>query len=243
MTEASGISSNQVALVILPGLDGTGWLLQDFAASFGAEVKPIVASYPRDVPLAYDELEPIARSFMPTDMPFFILGESFSGPLAVSIAASQPTGLLGVILCCTFVRSPHPYLSKLMPLISAIPMATVPVPLLSFFLGGRYSSPMIRSMIRNVLSQVTPKVLKARARAALSIDVSALVPHIDVPMLYLLAAEDRVIPKSNSAQVIALAPSTQVIEFPAPHMLLQLMPLEASLVIKQFMRSCQDSAS
>jgi hypothetical protein len=59
-----------INLVLLPGFDGTGLLFSDFAASFGPEVKIIVASYPTDVPLAYADLEPIACSFLPQNQPF-----------------------------------------------------------------------------------------------------------------------------------------------------------------------------
>ena len=76
-----------VTLVLLPGLDGTGRLLADFAASFGPAVKVIVATYPPDRVLDYAGLEPIARAFLPQDRPFFLLAESFSGPLGIRIAA------------------------------------------------------------------------------------------------------------------------------------------------------------
>src|SRR5512146_2059759 len=99
-----------VALVLLPGLDGTGLLFSDFAASFGPDVKIIVVSYPTDAAIGYSELESIARSFLPNDQPFFLLGESFSGPIAISIAASPPSGQLGLILRCSFARSPRPAL-------------------------------------------------------------------------------------------------------------------------------------
>ncbi len=78
-----------VALVLLPGLDGTGLLFDEFTSALGSDVDVIVASYPVNKPLGYAELEPIARSFIPSDNPFFLLGESFSGPIALSIAASS----------------------------------------------------------------------------------------------------------------------------------------------------------
>lgn len=104
-----------VALVLLPGLDGTGRLFVDFVAALGAEVEVTVASYPTDTPLGYAELTAVARSFLPPDQPFFLLAESFSGPIAISIAQSSPPGLLGVALCCSFARNPLPVLAPARP--------------------------------------------------------------------------------------------------------------------------------
>src|SRR5690349_12020217 len=105
------------AVVILPGMDGTGKLLDDFAAALKPELDPIVLSYPGDRPLGYSELESLARAALPQDRPFVIVAESFSGPIAVAIGASQPAGLRGLILCCSFVRNPIPVTRCLAPFI------------------------------------------------------------------------------------------------------------------------------
>lgn len=228
-----------VALVLLPGLDGTGLLLADFAASFGPEVEVIVASYPPDAALGYSDLEPVARSFLPKDRPFFLLGESFSGPIAISIAASRPPGLLGLVLCCSFARSPRPQFAVLRPLLSLVPVAALPVALLSFFVLGRFSSSALCGPLAKSLAQVSPAVLRARARAALSVDVSALLPGVDVPVLYLRASEDRVVPVSASRLVVSLAPSAKVVAFSAPHFLLQVLPSQAACAVREFMANCR----
>lgn len=226
-----------VALVLLPGLDGTGLLFADFAASFGPDVKIIVVSYPADAAVGYSELEPIARAFLPKDQPFFLLGESFSGPIAISIAASRPSGLLGLILCCSFARGPRPALAVFRPLLAVAPVALLPLALLSFFVLGRFSSPALRRSLAESLAQVSPSALRARARAALSVDVSASLACVGVPVLYLRASEDRVVPKSASQSVVALAPATTVVEFQAPHFLLQVLPSQAAGAVREFMEN------
>lgn len=224
-----------VALVLLPGLDGTGLLFADFAASFGPDVKIIVVSYPTDTAVGYSELEPIARSFLPNDQPFFLLGESFSGPIAISIAASRPSGLLGLVLCCSFVRSPRPALAVFRPLLAVAPVSALPLALLSFFVLGRFSSPALRRSLAESLAQVSPSALRARVRAALAADVSASLPRVCVPVLYLRASEDRVVPVSAAQSVVALAPATKVVEFSAPHFLLQVLPSQAAVAVREFM--------
>ena len=224
-----------VTLVLLPGLDGTGLLFADFIASLGPEVKTIVASYPSDTPLGYSELEPFARSFLPHDQPFYLLAESFSGPIAISIAASSPPGLLGLVLSCSFARNPVPLLALFRPAISAVPISAIPTALLSFFVLGRFVSPVLRGALAKSLALVVPSVLHSRVRAALSIDVSALLQRIKVPLLYLRASEDRVVPKSSSLLVSSLAPDVKIAEFSAPHFLLQALPSQAASSVASFM--------
>lgn len=226
-----------VTLVLLPGLDGTGLLFADFATALAPDAKIILVSYPSDAALGYSELEPIARSFLPKDQPFFLLGESFSGPIAISIAASRPPGLLGLILCCSFVRSPRPSLAVLRPLLSIVPLAALPLRLLSFFVLGRFSSPALRRSLAEVLTQVSPSALRARAQAALSVDVSASLAQVAVPVLYLRATEDRVVPRSASQSVVALVPATAVVALPAPHFLLQVLPSQAASLVREFMEN------
>lgn len=226
-----------LTLVLLPGLDGTGSLLANFAASFGPDVDIIVASYPTNISLGYAELEPVARSFLPKGQPFFLLGESFSGPIAISIAASRPSGLLGLILCCSFARNPRPSLAMFKPFLSMAPVAALPSALVSFFVLGHFASPALRRSLAESLARVSPSALRARIRAVLSIDVSALLSHLDVPVLYLRATEDRVVPASASRSVVAHAPATKVVELSAPHFLLQALPSQAAAIVREFMEA------
>ncbi|GAB4088121.1 alpha/beta fold hydrolase [Hydrogenophaga soli] len=224
-----------VTLVVLPGLDGTGVPLAPFAAAFGPEVKVVVVTYPNTQPMGYAALESVARTFLPTNEPFFLLGESFSGPIAISIAASKPTGLRGLILCCSFARTPRPWLSWCRPLVSVTPVQALPLGLLSFAVLGRFSSPERREMLTQALRMVHPSVLRARGLAVLRVDVSPLLGRVGVPLLYLQALEDRVVPASAAQWVTATAPSTQVVTFQAPHFLLQVQAGDAARAVERFM--------
>jgi len=223
-------------LVLLPGLDGTGQLFSDFIAALGAYVEVIVVSYPNDIPLDYLELEAIARSLLPQDKPFFLLAESFSGPIGISIAASPPPGLLGLILCASFARNPLPALAPLRLVLPTLPVAVLPIALLSFFLLGRFSTPAHRSSLARSLVLVAPAVLKTRAREALSVDVSDLLSRITIPVLYLRASEDRVVPRASSELIVLQLPKAKVVEFPAPHFLLQVLPTPVGSSVVEFMQ-------
>src|SRR4051812_12633896 len=108
--------AQRITLVLLPGMDGTGLMFAPFIAALGPDVDCRVVAYPTDRALDYAEHEAIARAALPGDAPYVILGESFSGPIAIRIAASAPANLMGLVLCCSFARSPQPLLACLRPL-------------------------------------------------------------------------------------------------------------------------------
>lgn len=77
-----------VSLILLPGMDGTGQLFEPFISALAGEFEVKVVTYPASQPLGYTELEAVARKAIPKEGPYVILGESFSGPIAVSLGAS-----------------------------------------------------------------------------------------------------------------------------------------------------------
>jgi len=98
-------------LILLPGLDGTGILFGQFVEAIGSNADTRVIAYPVDQPLGYAELEAFVREALPRDRPYVVLGESFSGPIAIRLAADPPAGLAGVVLCVTFAKNPYPLLA------------------------------------------------------------------------------------------------------------------------------------
>jgi pimeloyl-[acyl-carrier protein] methyl ester esterase len=94
------------ALCILPGLDGTTRMLTSFvSATRTAGFDAVYAiGYPTGRVLDYAQLERIARDALPRGTPFILLGESFSGSVAIAIAANPPPNLIGLVLSTTFAR-------------------------------------------------------------------------------------------------------------------------------------------
>jgi len=157
-------------LVVLPGMDGTGTLHADFVAALEPEFDVRVLRYPTQQPLDYAALECVASDALPSGTPFWILGESFSGPIAVSIAASHPVGLQGLILCCTFVRNPRPAFCLLKRYADWLPVTGAPFSVLSHLLLGRRSTRALRDSLKQALRQVAPSVLRARLLAVLTVN-------------------------------------------------------------------------
>jgi pimeloyl-ACP methyl ester carboxylesterase len=225
-----------LTLVLLPGMDGTGIFFEDFAAALPPDFKPIVVVYPDDPSLGYVDLETFARKALPQNEPYLVLGESFSGPIAISIAASNSPGLLGVILCVTFARNPHPLLPLVSALLRPLPPWRVPRFIQQPNLFGRFNSPYLRAKLHEVRSLVSPKTLKARLEAVAAIDVSEKLRRVSVPALYLRGKRDRVVSRASCDYIRKLLPGIIVVEFEAPHLLLQTVPQDAVSALKKFVR-------
>lgn len=215
-------------------MDGTGSLFQPLMNQLGLSFDIRVVHYPATDALGYEALERLVISSLPKGEPFMLLGESFSGPIAISIAAAQPPGLTGLILCSSFAVSPRPLLSALWPLVKALSPRRAPSAVLDHLLLGRYSNKALRSALSSAVRQLSPAVFSARMRAIHSVNVLAKLKSISVPVLYLQATEDRLVPPSSCALVQRELPAIRVISIAAPHCLLQAAPGDAALAIGTF---------
>lgn len=222
-------------LVLLPGMDGTGALFRDFCQELDPRIKTVVISYPCDRGMGYAELEAFVRSLLPQNDAFVLLGESFSGPLAISIAALPPPGLRGLILVCSFARYPLAVLAPLRPFIRFLPVHAVPISLLSSLAFGRFKTQHFQTALAESLAGVQPPVIRGRIKSVLEIDTSAFLAHIAVPALYLRATQDRLVPRSASTALSAI-PDIRFTEVEAPHFLLQAKPSVAAMHILEFLQ-------
>lgn len=214
------------ALVVLPGLDGTARLLAGFADAARAAgfARVATVAYPTDRTLGYRDLTALARDALPRDEAFVLLGESFSGPIAIALAADPPPNLRGLVLSTTFAKAPVPVpapLAALAALARIAPVRTLPTAALSFALLGRWATPALRRELRDALDTVAPAVLRARAEAAMRVDVRDRLARIRMPALCLRATGDRLLrPGAHRALCAGLADAREV-AIDGPHLLLQ----------------------
>jgi pimeloyl-[acyl-carrier protein] methyl ester esterase len=222
-----------VAVVLLPGMDGSGVLFTEFASAL--QCRSIVVSYPPDQVLGYEQLELHVRSLLPSDEPFVLLAESFSGPLAIALAANPAPQLKALVLVCTFARLPVPSFALLLakPL-AKLPLWRAPMFLVSRMLLGRFRSEAKEVVLRRAIKAVTAQAWRARLHAVLSADKTSSLCRIRVPLLYLRASEDRVVLSSASAVISAHVPGSKVVAIEGPHFLLQSKPQEAAAAVRAF---------
>ncbi len=227
-----------IELVVLPGLDGTATLLADFKAASMASFNSVTTvSYPNDLALNYAELESIARNALPKDKPFILLGESFSGPIALAIASNPPPGLAGLVLSATFAKNPVALLKPFAALTRFAPVRVLPVSVLSWFLLGSWATPQLKSALRIALHSVAPSVLRTRAGESLRVNVTDRLSSISVPVLYLRATHDRLILPSAGNRIVAAIPHSKHLSIAGPHLLLQTAPVACAKAVADFANS------
>ena len=225
--------------LLLPGLDGTGKLFKPFTAHAPSGSSSDVVSYPVDHELSYPECaEFIMAGFIPKE-PFVIVAESFSGPVAVLVASANPSALLGVVLCNTFVFRaawrgfsylPWAWLYRL-----PLTWFSVGLHLTGFKHASRFVGP-----IRAANASVLPRIRASRLRSALNVDVRDRLAGLGVPVMYLRGIHDRLVFWHCVRQVEAAHPSTVVVRVPGPHLLLQVEPHRSWQEVSSFVSSnCQ----
>jgi len=225
MTVAENANSAP-CLVLLPGLDGTGRMFAPFVDRTPHKLDVVVVSYPGEQQLGYDELFELVRDQLPEGRPFYILGESFSGPLAVRVAAMQPADLRGVILCASFVTSPTPWYIRWWPALFSASMVRLLVKLegtATQWLLGRCKREL-KAFNQDTRREVCPEVIAHRVRATMTVDVREELRALSVPVMYLAAKWDLVIPKRSRVQIQRLRPDLELRVVNGPHALLQTRP-------------------
>ncbi|CAB3634010.1 MAG: serine aminopeptidase domain-containing protein [Achromobacter pulmonis] len=230
-------------LVLLPGMDGTGDLFGPLLSALPPAPPPVVVRYPTTEPLGYAALEPRVRQALPAQAPFVLLAESFSGPLGAAIAAAPPPNLRGLILCASFIRAPYPRLGVARPLAGWLPLKLMPRAILHHLLLGAYGTPALRAALDQAVAQVAPAVMQARLKAVMAADQTATFAAVRMPLLYLQARHDRVVPAAAAALVARLAPQTRLIGIEAPHCLLQAAPEAAAEAITGFLRALEPASA
>ena len=228
--------------MLLPGMDGTGKLFAEFVKALSGEFEIKVASYPTDACLSYSELKEYVLSVLPKSDSYALLAESFSTPLAIQCAADNPGNLKALILCGGFSTSPlrgwlRPFISLLAPIVLRFKLPAFAVRSL---LIGRDAPKALLCAVRGAVSSVRPRVLAARVRAVLGCDVRKELVLVGVPILYLSATEDKLVPPRCLEEILSVKPDATVISVKGPHLLIQREPLQAAGAIANFLRQLAD---
>ena len=242
MTETKGLraeagdagGTGRVCVVLLPGLDGTGVLFRPFLQACPEHVTPVVIDFPRDERLDYAELEQHVVDRLPTADRTVIVGESFSGPLALRVAARRPAGLIGVVLCASFVRPPGACWLACLPWRLLLRLRAPDV-LLRRLLTGREKAAELVPLVREALGRVQPSVLAHRMKLLRHLDADRELTECPAPVLYLRGSEDRLVKEKSLTEIRDICPDAVVHTVRAPHLVLQCAPQEAWNAVTSFL--------
>ena len=215
--------------LIMPGMDGTGRLLTGFRHALAPAFDARIVAWPRDAG-GYGELLPLARARLPAKDRFILIAESFSGPLAIRLAAERPPGLAGLVLCASFASAPRRWARMLRPLLR-LPLPQPPAAMAMPWMMGPWSTPAWTRQVREAMAGVDAAAARHRLRAILEVDARADLSRVACPLLYLQASEDRLVPPRCWHAIQAVKPDARMARVPGPHFLLQASPEAAACAI------------
>jgi pimeloyl-[acyl-carrier protein] methyl ester esterase len=229
-------------LILLPGLDGTEIFFGPLLAVLPTWVKPVVVTYPTTGANDYPDLLTIVQAAVDGSEDFYVLGWSYSGPLALMLAANNRSKVRGVILCASFIRPPRPGLSRLPFAVNAPIMHLVRLLHRTTMLWSSYSTDTFRRDKSATWARVPSRILAVRACNILALDARAWLRECPRPILYLAGSRDRVVPRWNAEDIVREVPSTKVVTIEGPHLALYTNPRAAVEAIVGFMNDTEAHA-
>lgn len=230
-------------LLLLPGLDGTGRLFSRITPHVPDGWIPKPVAYPPDRTFGLDGYAAFVRSHVPSDEQYAIVAESFSGPIALRLAARQEPNLRALVLVATFVTPPMNALSRWVVRAGAGigAMFTPPKRVIQAAMLGRYEDPELAAEVQSAVGSVNPNVLASRFRLLAKLDAQPDLQACSVPILYLAGSDDRLV-SSEEAEPITRHPSVTAKTLRAPHLVLQTQPEAAAVEIGAFLSDASQPA-
>ena len=230
-------------LLLLPGMDGTEVFFRPLLRALPAWITPRVVTYPREGRNDYATLfEPVRAAAAELDG-CFVLGWSFSGPLALELAVREPQKVRGVVLAATFVRAPLRRLGWFRfalsgPLVWLLRAARQ----LPLYLSRAAPSQWKRDK-RETWRRVSAWTLAKRALAILGVDARALLRRCPSPLLYVAGTRDTVVPRHNVEEIVREFPATRVVDLEGEHLALYSNPEAAARLITSWIEEAGGRAA
>jgi pimeloyl-ACP methyl ester carboxylesterase len=220
-----------LSVVLLPGMDGTGLLFDEFVTQSPAQFRPVVMPLPNRA--EYGELTELIAATIPSRRPFLVVAESFSGPIGIRLAGRFPDCVVGLVLVNSFIVPPRPRWLRWLPwkLILALPL---PRCVVRTVLAYKTTPARVVDEVRSAIARTDGAVMSARLRSILSVNEIENLALVRSPMLLLQGTLDRLVPRECAEKIVRHAPGIIIREIVGPHLLLQCRPTEAWGEIEDF---------
>jgi pimeloyl-ACP methyl ester carboxylesterase len=222
-----GESVRQVWL--LPGLDGTGALFAPLRAALGDVDARVFALVGTEYDALLDELG------TPPDGTV-VVAESFSGPLAVRLAARHAS-VAALVLVATFVTRP-PLTRLAAPLVRIVPLRPPRSLVRAGMLAGA-SLPIVERAT-DVVARISPSIAAARLRSIARVDVRAELAALRIPIFWIRARHDRLVGQRATTEAIRAQPALRVHELDGPHLLAQAAPEPVAALVRRALEERPD---
>jgi pimeloyl-[acyl-carrier protein] methyl ester esterase len=227
------VKDQQAHILIFPGLDGTGSLTQEFAAGDWRGHPTSVMPLPVDSPQDYGSLVNWLAERLPEGK-LVLVGESFSAPLAMLLAARERNRVKALVIVAGFCQSPVPPALGLIPL---RPFFLLPPPssLLKKYLLGPDSSQDQVDQLAKAIRSVPGSILAERAEVVLALQEKDLPRLDDLPVLLLQAKDDKIINWENQSLLERHFPNAPVAWIESSHALFFTQPDACRRAVLEFL--------
>ena len=235
--------SAKPCLVLLPGLDGSGELFFPLLPLLEPDFDVRVVHYRDEI--GFEDYVATAEHALPTDAPVSLVAESFSGPIAIRLLADARFQFMPSVLSATFCCSPLPWLTGLGKRLPARLFRdnVLSRKVLDLLISGRGADTAVRRKSHELLRSVGPERFHSRLSLLDNLDLCHRIADIDVPMLYIQARRDRVVPARCASAIASSAREMTLARVDGPHMILQSRPAECAALIRQHVMQSPLSSS
>ncbi len=196
-------------LVLVPGMDGTGRL-------FYRQVPLLARSYRaatyrlRDEAASMDvlvaDLADVIASVAGRAQPAIVVGESFGGAVALSLAVARPDLVAALVVINSFPRFlPQLRLHLAILTLRALPWQTMPMVrrLTAFRMHSKYTHRAELRRFMELTAATTRHGYRNRLRILTQYDVRQRLDQIRAPTLFLASERDHLVPSVEQARFMA----------------------------------------
>jgi pimeloyl-ACP methyl ester carboxylesterase len=220
---AIALSGDGPPLVLVPGMDGTGQLFHRQVPLLARRYRVATYRLREDAPgmsVLVDDLAAVIRTTSPE--PAVVVGESFGGTVALSLALARPELVRRLVVINSF-----PYFKPRARLRLAIALLeSVPFPwqamgvvrrLTAFRLHSRYTHRREIRRFMELTAGTTRRGYLHRLRILLDYDVRDRLHEIAAPTLFLASERDHLVPAVEQAREMAARVPGAVVRVLAGH--------------------------
>jgi len=214
-------------LVVLPGMDGGSHLSRECRSQLAKDYPVRAIEYP-DETLPTDELADLVLERIGDLSDVVLIGESFSGPVAIEAIRRDSGRFAGLVLAFSFVRPPvspgwRPFVH------SALFRRPPPAWAVRRWMAGPDASEDSVREIRAAIGQAGPAVIAGRVRTRLEVDACASLGDVSVPVLSLRAQRDRLVDARSAPEAHV---EVDAVTIDAPHLGLHARPVASARAIR-----------
>ncbi|BDS05665.1 hypothetical protein NT6N_07050 [Oceaniferula spumae] len=220
----------------LPGLHGTPELFGGVKQALPNTIESEFVELPTKGSQRYTTLSTWLDEHLPRGVERVLIAESFSGPIALRLAALRPDEVCGVVLVASFCDAPINPGIALLPL-RPLFMVKPPKAALRHFLIGDDAEDAEVADLSNVIQTIPSRTLANRVRAVLELQEQDNPTLADVPMMILQAQSDNLVPWDAQQRLEACYPEARVHWIEAPHLAMQRYPEKCVQMIQSFVEN------